>query len=77
MNLCRMMTHTKAAFCHGMCGPKFCSMNWSGKVDEFNAKNVTEEAGWPGVTRADGASGIRGAREGGDDLKALGRYAPL
>ena len=21
-----------------MCGPKFCSMNWSSKVDEFNAK---------------------------------------
>ncbi len=19
-----------------MCGPKFCSMNWSSKVDEFN-----------------------------------------
>src|SRR5580698_2348094 len=26
-----------AAFC-SMCGPKFCSMNWSSKVDEFNAK---------------------------------------
>src|SRR5271157_5749875 len=24
-----------AAFC-SMCGPKFCSMNWSSKVDEFN-----------------------------------------
>src|ERR1700732_3128873 len=26
-----------AAFC-SMCGPKFCSMNWSSKVDEFNAR---------------------------------------
>ena len=26
-----------AEFC-SMCGPKFCSMNWSSKVDEFNAK---------------------------------------
>ena len=24
-----------AAFC-SMCGPKFCSMNWSTKVDQFN-----------------------------------------
>ncbi len=21
-----------------MCGPKFCSMNWSSKVDEFNER---------------------------------------
>jgi phosphomethylpyrimidine synthase len=30
--------YKEAAFC-SMCGPKFCSMNWSSKVDEFN-KNV-------------------------------------
>ena len=29
--------YKEAAFC-SMCGPKFCSMNWSSKVDEFNAK---------------------------------------
>ena len=29
--------HKVAHFC-SMCGPKFCSMNWSSKVDEFNAK---------------------------------------
>src|SRR6202043_2265 len=28
--------YKEAAFC-SMCGPKFCSMNWSSKVDEFNA----------------------------------------
>ena len=27
--------YKEAAFC-SMCGPKFCSMNWSSKVDEFN-----------------------------------------
>jgi phosphomethylpyrimidine synthase len=27
--------YKEAAFC-SMCGPKFCSMNWSTKVDEFN-----------------------------------------
>jgi hypothetical protein len=27
--------YKEAAFC-SMCGPKFCSMNWSAKVDEFN-----------------------------------------
>src|ERR1700743_2753257 len=30
--------YKEAAFC-SMCGPKFCSMNWSSKVDAFN-KNV-------------------------------------
>jgi phosphomethylpyrimidine synthase len=29
--------YKEAAFC-SMCGPKFCSMNWSSKVDEFNAR---------------------------------------
>jgi phosphomethylpyrimidine synthase len=29
--------YKEAAFC-SMCGPKFCSMNWSSKVDEFNKK---------------------------------------
>jgi phosphomethylpyrimidine synthase len=29
--------YKEAAFC-SMCGPKFCSMNWSSKVDEFNEK---------------------------------------
>src|SRR5580658_5596087 len=29
--------YKEAAFC-SMCGPKFCSMNWSSKVDEYNAK---------------------------------------
>lgn len=29
--------YKESAFC-SMCGPKFCSMNWSGKVDEYNAK---------------------------------------
>src|SRR6202163_1560767 len=29
--------YKEAAFC-SMCGPKFCSMNYSSKVDEFNAK---------------------------------------
>jgi phosphomethylpyrimidine synthase len=29
--------YKEAAFC-SMCGPKFCSMNWSSKVDEFNRK---------------------------------------
>jgi phosphomethylpyrimidine synthase len=27
--------YKEAAFC-SMCGPKFCSMNWSSKVDKFN-----------------------------------------
>jgi phosphomethylpyrimidine synthase len=27
--------YKEASFC-SMCGPKFCSMNWSSKVDEFN-----------------------------------------
>src|ERR1700682_2126314 len=27
--------YKEAAFC-SMCGPKFCSMNWSSKVDEYN-----------------------------------------
>jgi phosphomethylpyrimidine synthase len=27
--------YKEAAFC-SMCGPKFCSMNWSSKVDAFN-----------------------------------------
>jgi phosphomethylpyrimidine synthase len=27
--------YKESAFC-SMCGPKFCSMNWSSKVDEFN-----------------------------------------
>jgi phosphomethylpyrimidine synthase len=27
--------YKEASFC-SMCGPKFCSMNWSAKVDEFN-----------------------------------------
>ncbi len=30
-----MTTTMEAAFC-SMCGPKFCSMNWSSKVDTFN-----------------------------------------
>ena len=29
--------YKEAAFC-SMCGPKFCSMNWSSKVDEFNER---------------------------------------
>ncbi|HET9087473.1 MAG TPA: phosphomethylpyrimidine synthase ThiC [Acidobacteriaceae bacterium] len=29
--------YKEAAFC-SMCGPKFCSMNWSSKVDEFNKR---------------------------------------
>src|ERR1700677_3538883 len=29
--------YKEASFC-SMCGPKFCSMNWSSKVDEFNAR---------------------------------------
>ena len=29
--------YKEAAFC-SMCGPKFCSMNWSSKVDQFNEK---------------------------------------
>jgi phosphomethylpyrimidine synthase len=29
--------YKESAFC-SMCGPKFCSMNWSSKVDEFNEK---------------------------------------
>jgi len=29
--------YKEAAFC-SMCGPKYCSMNWSSKVDEFNEK---------------------------------------
>jgi phosphomethylpyrimidine synthase len=29
--------YKEASFC-SMCGPKFCSMNWSSKVDEFNRK---------------------------------------
>src|SRR6266702_4737307 len=29
--------YKEAAFC-SMCGPKFCSMNWSSKVDEFYAR---------------------------------------
>jgi phosphomethylpyrimidine synthase len=29
--------YKEAHFC-SMCGPKFCSMNWSGKVDEFNRR---------------------------------------
>ena len=40
--------YKEAAFC-SMCGPKFCSMNWSSKVDEFNKtehgldkKNLTQ-----------------------------------
>jgi len=28
-------TYKEAAFC-SMCGPKFCSMNYSSKVDEYN-----------------------------------------
>ena len=27
--------YKEAAFC-SMCGPKFCSMNYSSKVDEYN-----------------------------------------
>src|SRR5882757_6176444 len=29
--------YKEAAFC-SMCGPKFCSMNWSSKVDQFNER---------------------------------------
>jgi phosphomethylpyrimidine synthase len=29
--------YKEAAFC-SMCGPKFCSMNWSSKVDDFNKR---------------------------------------
>jgi len=29
--------YKEAAFC-SMCGPKFCSMNWSRKVDKFNER---------------------------------------
>ena len=29
--------YKEASFC-SMCGPKFCSMNWSSKVDEFNKR---------------------------------------
>src|SRR5437899_13044255 len=29
--------YKEAAFC-SMCGPKFCSMNWSSKVDQFNKR---------------------------------------
>ena len=29
--------YKEAAFC-SMCGPKFCSMNYSSKVDEYNKK---------------------------------------
>ena len=33
--MCIRDSYKEAAFC-SMCGPKFCSMNWSTKVDEFN-----------------------------------------
>jgi len=29
--------YKEAAFC-SMCGPKFCSMNYSSKIDEYNKK---------------------------------------
>ena len=29
-------THRRVAKASSMCGPKFCSMNYSSKVDEYN-----------------------------------------
>ncbi len=46
----------EAAFC-SMCGPKFCSMNWSSKVDEFNEREHRPEEGgpYPDRDRTDGS----------------------
>jgi hypothetical protein len=50
--------YKEAAFC-SMCGPKFCSMNWSSKVDKFNETGVGLEEAGPDAD-CDGADGAAG-----------------
>ena len=51
--------YKEAAFC-SMCGPKFCSMNWSSKVDKFNESEFGLEEAGPDADY-DGADGACGA----------------